>query len=328
MPKKDYYDILELDANDKELNEKDFAKRVKSKYRELSKKYHPDKNPDNPEAEDKFKDISEAYDILSNPEKKNNYDRFGDASGRRQFEFSFSQQARFGENMSFLVKLTLEEIYTGTKKQYKYTRNKNCGECDGVGGADVHDCEICHGSGIVLEVINTFIGVFRQPSECKSCGGLGRKPKTKCKSCDGEGIKPFEETIDLDIHYGVKNNDRFVLQGKGHAIKGGNSGDLYITIMEIPHRVYTRVNDDLKMNLKLSYTQLVLGDKVEIDTIDGSKIRISIPEHSDVGTNLKIANKGLRTSKSNNRGDLILTLSIDIPKTITKETRELLEKMK
>jgi len=331
MAKRDYYEVLGVkkDAS---------ADEIKKAFRSLAKEWHPDKNKNNKEAEEKFKEISEAYEHLSDADKKNKYDRFGHSEYGNQdfrdgnpFADLFRRQRkpeRVGETMTLILKLTLEEIYTGVKKNYKYKRNESCSECNGHGGTGTHNCVTCDGSGVVTSVMNTPIGYIQQSFTCNACDGVGTTYDVACKTCSGVGFSEIEETIEIEVPHSVFNGMTFVMQGKGHAVKNGRTGDLHIKIIELQHKTFTRVNNDLKMNLKLTYYQLVLGEKVEIETIDGGKIRINIPTLSDVGNNLKIQSKGLKTYEGETRGDLIINLSIKMPKVITESEKELLEKMK
>lgn len=328
MSKKDYYEILGVK---KEAS----SDEIKNAYRTLAKKWHPDKNQNNKEAEEKFKEISEAYEHLSDKDKKAKYDRFGHSSNGGYRENPFAEhfrnakrQVRVGENMTLVLKLTLEEIYNGVKKRYKYKRTESCGGCNGHGGTGTHDCKTCGGTGIVIKVMNTPFGYIQQSFPCNACDGVGTTYDVKCDTCSGSGVSEVEETIEIDVPHGVFNGMTFVMQGKGHAVRSGQTGDLHINVMELQHKVFSRVNNDLKMNLKLTYPQLVLGDKVEIDTIDGGRIRISIPQLSDVGSSLKIQNKGLKPYEAESRGDLIINLTIEMPKTLSDSEKELLEKLK
>lgn len=331
MAKKDYYEILGVNKNAS-------SDEIKKAYRTLAKEWHPDKNQNNKEAEEKFKEISEAYEHLSDTDKKAKYDRFGHASSGNQgfhgehpfADFFRRQQAqdRVGQDMTLVLKLTMEEIYTGVKKRYKYKRNESCGGCSGHGGTGTKNCTSCGGSGVITRVIQTPVGYIQQSMSCNACEGVGTTYDVACKTCSGSGLTEKEETIDIDVPHGVFNGMTFVMQGKGHAIRSGKSGDLHIKVMELPHKVFTRVNDDLKMNLKLTYAQLVLGDKVEIETIDGGKIRVNIPPLSDVGNNLKIQNKGLKPYEAETRGDLIVNLTIKMPTSVSDSEKELLEKLK
>ena len=337
MSKKDYYEVLGLKkgaSNDE----------IKKAYRKLAKELHPDVNPEDINAEDKFKEVSEAYEHLSDSDKKAKYDRFGHNSngggfgGRdmsdiyEQFGNMFGQRTqqnnRVGQNMSLVVKLTLEEIYTGVKKTYKYNRNTACGDCNGHGGTDLHNCGVCGGSGMVAQVYKTPMGHVQQIIPCNACDSTGKTYTKQCNTCKGNGVSSMNETIEVEIPSGVVDGMTFVMSGKGHGIKSGTEGDLHIRIMELPHKIYTRSGADLKMNLKLTYPQLILGDKVEIETIEGGKIRISIPEYSDVGSTLKVPFKGGKLLGKDSRGDIIVSLGIEIPKKLTDEQKEVVIQLK
>ena len=328
MSKRDYYEVLGLKKGAT-------ADEIKKAYRKLAKEHHPDKGG----SEDKFKEVSEAYDTLSDSEKKSNYDRFGSSKGgpqanpfgRNPFSGGFHARptpAPVGADMSLLVKLTLEEIFTGTKKTYKYTRKAKCNSCNGHGGEDVIDCGVCNGSGHVVTVYNTPVGHIQQVTTCTACGGSGNSYTKECKPCSGYGLIDNEETVEVDIPSGVLEGMTFIMSGKGHGIKHGVEGDLHIKIHEIPHKTYTRSGSDLKLNLKLSYPQLVLGDKVDIETIEGTKIRVTIPEYSDVGSNLRIPFKGIKTYGKDGRGDILITLNVEIPKILDGETKEIIIDLK
>ncbi len=323
MGKNNYYDTLGVkkDAT---------AEEIKKTYRKLAKELHPDANPDNKEAEERFKEVSEAYEILSDSEKRANYDQFGHNSRQSQNRqsYRYNRQVKVGETIVLGIPLTLEDIYTGKKKRYKYVRRIKCTPCDGKGGTEASTCTRCGGHGIIAGVVKTPIGDFRQIIPCEACNGEGNTYKDACPTCNGSGTNDFEETIDVDIPSGVMEGMTFVMGGKGHGIKGGVEGDLHINITEIPHNVFVRNGKDLKMNLKLSFPQLVLGDKVEIDTIEGTKIRITIPEHSEANSDLRIQGKGLKGYGNESRGDVIVTLGVGVPKQVSDEAKELLKKLK
>lgn len=326
MSKRDYYEVLGL-AKGVSQDE------IKKAYRKLAKELHPDKGGD----EDKFKEVSEAYEVLSDDDKKAKYDRFGHNSDNRGnpddmfrgfhdiFGRHFNQghkQVRVGETLRLTVKLTLEEIFSGVNKTYTYNRNVSCTDCEGHGGSDPYDCPSCNGSGVVTSLTRTPMGVFQTTQPCPSCDATGTKYRTPCNTCNGSGLNNVKETVDVTVPAGIQNGMTFVMEGKGQGIKSGHNGDLHIKIIELPHKLFTRIGADLKMNLKLSYPQLVLGDKVEIDTIEGNKIRMSVPEYSDVGTNLRVPFKGVSVYGKEGRGDLIVTLGIEIPKKLNDDAKE------
>jgi molecular chaperone DnaJ len=332
MAKKDYYEVLGVEKSAS-------ADELKKAYRKLAKQHHPDKGGD----EETFKEIQEAYDVLSDSEKKANYDRFGHQGpqmGGNPFADMFNQfrsqfrhthghpQQRVGQDISVLVKLTQEEIFTGVKKTYKYNRKTTCDSCNGYGGEEMKTCPTCDGSGMMTHIINTPIGQIHQSAHCTTCDGIGKVTMKQCSKCGATGVVTTNETIELELPPGVQDGMSFVLEGKGQAVKAGNCGNLIANIMELPHDTFTRNGADLKMTLKLTYPQLVLGDKVEIPTIDGGKIRITIPEHSDVGSNLRVPFKGTKVYGKDTRGDVMVNLDVDIPKSLDDETKLLIIDLK
>lgn len=319
MSKRDYYEVLGVSKNAS-------ADEIKKAYRKLAKEHHPDKGGD----ETLFKEISEAYEVLSDNDKKAKYDRFGHADDNRgsyddmhsgfndmfgQFfrQRQQQQRERVGENMTLTVKLTLEEIFEGVKKKYSYTRNVSCSSCSGHGGTEPQECPTCNGSGQISQVTRTAFHFIEQITDCHVCSGTGTTFKDECKKCNGSGLVKQQEVVEVDVPSGVHEGMAFVMTGKGQGIRSGREGDLIIRITEHPHETFTRVGSDLKQKLKLQYHQLVLGDKVEITTIEGGIIRIPIGEYSQVGQNLRIPFKGLRELNTDRRGDLIVTLDIDMP---------------
>lgn len=341
MSKKDYYEVLGVDRSAPESE-------IKKAYRTLSKKYHPDLNPDNKEAEENFKMIAEAYETLSNPEKKSNYDRFGHGQPSqggnpftnmddilRNFGFGngnpFGQRnngPRFGQDLKLNLKLTLEEIFLGVNKKIKYTRNQACGSCNGDGGTGRKSCPNCNGAGNVVNVIRTPIGVMQNVEQCSVCSGQGYVVENTCRECSGNGILRKEQEMSVDIPRGMKEENSLVYNGMGNAVKSGQPGKLVIGITELPHSHFVRMNNDLKLNLKLTYPELVLGGKVELPVIDGGKIRVTIPEYSNIGDNLRINNKGLFPINEDRRGDMIINLDIDMPKQISDEERNIINNLK
>lgn len=336
---KDFYSILGVDKNATDSE-------IKKAYRKLSKEYHPDVNPD---GEEKFKEIAEAYDTLSDKTKRANYDRFGSGGPRGggnpfggrsmediMSEFGFGggsnpfskQRQRRGHDLVINVKITLEEAHNGVIKKFKYRRNAPCMTCNADGGTDKKRCTKCNGTGSLMYVVNTPMSQMRNVQECDVCEGSGEIFENVCGTCHGRGIENKEEMVEANIPKGIRDGDGLEYAGMGHGVKKGIAGRLIVKIFITKHDDFVRSGDDLRYTLKLKYPQLVLGDKVEIPTIDGGKIRVTVPAYSNVGDNLRIVNKGLNKLNTNLRGDMIIVLDIDMPKILDDDEKELIIKMK
>jgi molecular chaperone DnaJ len=329
MSKKDYYQTLGVDKSADD-------NAIKKAYRKLALKYHPDKNPDNKEAEEKFKEIAEAYDTLSDKTKKFNYDRFGHSNQRQQSgpsmedimnEFGFGggrrrQQKRRGHDMIMNIQITLEDVHNGVTKRFKYRRNSPCGTCNADGGTGKKICSRCNGSGEIMFVQNTPLGQMRQIATCDVCNGSGNSYDNICGDCSGAGVNNKEETVEVKIPNGIHDGNTLDFIGMGHGVKGGSAGRLIVKVFIKKHDKFTRSGDDLKYRINLTYPQLVLGDKVEVPTIDGKKLRVTIPPYSNVGDNLRVVNKGLNKMKQQIRGDKIIILDIEMPKLLSDEEKE------
>lgn len=340
---KNYYNILGVDKN---VSDGD----LKKAYRKLSKKYHPDVNPDNKEAEDKFKDIAEAYDVLSNKEKRQNYDTFGDPKGRGANPFGgggdpfggmnmddiFSQffgnrnprgqQRRRpkGQDLRINIKMSLEDIYSGIVKKIKYKRVKKCESCNGGGGETV-GCNQCNGTGVFVKIVNGPFGRMQQQSTCPSCNGNGKLIKVACNSCNSNGGNLIEETVELKIPQGITDGEIMVSRGGGNFVRDGEYGDLILQIVELPHDKFRRNGLDIHHRLKLPYDKLVLGGPIEVETING-RIRMNIKEGTEVGETLRVPGKGF--IRDNHKGDMLIETWIEIPKKPSKEYKDWVEKLK
>ncbi|MBI9035655.1 MAG: molecular chaperone DnaJ [Bacteroidales bacterium] len=355
MSKRDYYEVLGVQ---KDATEAEFKKA----YRKLAIKYHPDKNPNNHEAEEKFKEAAEAYEILSNPDKRAKYDRFGHAGvggaagggfggGGMNMDDIFSQfgdifggafgggfggghsrrqRVNRGTNLRVRVKLTLEEIANGVEKKIKVNKHVSCDSCDGSGakhGSGHTTCHTCHGSGQVTRVTSTFLGQMQTSSTCPTCNGQGQVIRDKCPKCAGNGITKGEEVISLKIPAGVAEGMQLSVSGKGNAAaRGGVPGDLIILIEEIKHELLERDGNNLIYEHYLSFPDAALGSSIEIPTIEG-KARIKIQPGTQPGKVLRLKGKGLPDVNGYGRGDLLINLNVWTPKSLSKDEQSILEKL-
>ena len=351
MAKRDYYEILGLGKNASE-------EEIKKSYRKLAMKYHPDKNPGDKASEDKFKEAAEAYDVLSNSEKKQRYDQFGHAGmggasgggggfgGFSNMDDIFSafgdvfggsgrsqrggQRVNRGTNLRIKVKLDLEEIATGVEKKIKVNKSVACKPCNGTGaksGAGFNTCSTCRGNGQVTQVVNTILGQMQTTTTCPSCGGEGKTIKEKCNSCNGDGIVRDEEVININIPAGVAEGIQLSMQGKGNAaVRGGIPGDLLITIEENNHEHLKRNGNNLHYELFINFTDAALGASAEVVTLDG-KAKIKIEQGVQSGKILRLRGKGLPELNSYAKGDLLVSVNIWTPQTLSKEEKAILEKL-
>ena len=327
MAKKDYYEVLGVTKGATQDE-------IKKAYRTLAKEHHPDKGGDDA----KFKEISEAYEVLSDKQKRTDYDTFGHTKPNAGFNRGYDPMRdfmnrtqniqRFGPDMHLTVKLSIEEIFTGISKKFKYNRKETCTTCSGIGGTGSRICTKCQGSGMVHQVLNTPFGQVRNVTTCDVCNGEGTVVEISCTTCNGDGVTTIEDTVDLEIPSGVFDGSKAVIEGKGHATKKSAAGDLVITIMELPSDTYTRVGNDLKMQIKVTYPQLMLGDKIELSTIEGTRIRVNLPELSKVGAVLRVQGKGMKIINTSDRGDLLLVIDLFVPSDISSEERDLIEQLK
>jgi molecular chaperone DnaJ len=359
MSKRDYYEILEVtrEATPEEL---------KKAYRRLALKFHPDKNPGDKEAEEMFKEAAEAYEILSNPEKRRRYDQFGHAglgnnSGYSGFGGGMSIDEIFrhfgdifggnfddpfgsmfgggrsrkvvnkGSNLRVKVKLTLEEIAHGVEKKIKVNKYIKCKTCSGTGaksGNAYHTCPTCHGSGHVTRVTSTFLGQMQTTSTCPNCGGEGQVITDKCTDCAGNGVIKGEEVISIRIPAGVAEGMQLSVGGKGNmAARSGEPGDLFVQIEEIPHEHLERNESHLHYNLYVSFTDASLGTSAEVPGIDGP-IKVKIEAGTQSGKILRLKGKGLPSIEAyQGKGDLLVTVHVWTPRTLSKEEKTVLEKL-
>ena len=338
--KRDYYEILELE---KDATEDE----IKKSFRKLARKYHPDKNPDNPEAEKKFKEMQEAYAILSNPEERRKYDMFGhnrpDGSpfgpgGFQGVNISFdeifgggfdsifsqffgSSQRRNNEGLDLLYHHSVPFIsaMNGSDEEIEIDVKKKCISCDGNGSNSIDDsriCPSCDGYGQIEKI--SMIGPFTQRTrqECPSCAGSGRMITNPCKDCNGDGRLNQRVKVKFSIQPGINSGTRLRIKGQGESPtrNQGSSGDLFVEIEVKQHKWFERDGADLIMALPLSFTDLALGKKISIPHIDGKNLVITIPPNSKPGETITISSRGLPIPmKSSVRGSVIIVLKLDMP---------------
>ena len=357
MAKRDYYEVLGVDRNAS-------ASDIKKAYRKLAIQYHPDKNPDNKEAEEKFKEAAEAYSVLSDPDKKARYDQFGfegvsgagggggfsgagmdindifsmfgDIFGGRGgfgggfggFGGSSTGPARHrGSDQRVKVKLTLQEIANGVTKKFKLKKYVPCTHCNGSGAENgaVETCPDCNGTGRVVRTQQSFFGMMRSEVACPRCNGQGKIIKNKCQHCNGDGIVMGEEIVEVNIPAGVYEGMQLSMRGKGNAGKyNGVPGDLLILVEEEKHPTLVRDENDLIYSLLLDIPTAALGGFAEIPTIEG-KAKVTIDPGTQPGKVLRLRGKGLPSLNGYGKGDIVVNISVYIPETLSKDEKKAIE---
>jgi molecular chaperone DnaJ len=343
MAKRDYYEILGVSKSAT-------PEEIKKAYRKLAIQYHPDKNPDNPEAEEKFKEAAEAYEVLSNPEKRQRYDQFGhqglggnggfgggmnmedifsqfgDIFGGGGFESFFGggrggRRTKKGTNLRVKLKLNLREIANGVEKKIKVKRQVLA---DGV---SFKTCSTCQGTGQIKKVVNTMLGQMVSASTCHVCGGNGQIVDKKPSEADSNGLILKEEVISINIPAGVADGMQLSMSGKGNETAGGIPGDLLILIEEVDDDVLQRNGNDVIFELYISFMDAALGSQVEVPTIDG-KVKIKIDPGTQSGKMLRLKGKGIRDINGYSRGDQLIQVNVWTPKQLSREERQILEGLK
>ncbi len=358
MAKRDYYEILGVGRNATK-------EELKKAYRQMAMKYHPDRNPGDKEAEEKFKEAAEAYEVLSDDTKRANYDRFGHDGvkggfssggftdindifshfsdifgGSSIFDDFFgggtSRQRRRrtrgtpGADLRVNLKLTLEEIATGTTKKIKLRKQVKCDACNGSGaeaGTSMNTCPVCNGAGELKQISRSIFGQFVNITTCHNCNGEGTVIGTPCRKCRGEGRYPDEVTITVDVPAGVQDESYMTLRGQGNAGKrGGEPGSIIVVFEQLKHKHFTREDDDVIYNLFITYPQAVLGAEVEVPTLTG-KAMLKIEPGTQSGKLLKMKGKGIRHLHSPGTGDQIVKVNIAVPNKVNSQEKELLRKL-
>lgn len=352
MSKRDYYEVLGVSKGAT-------ATEIKKAYRKVALKFHPDRNPDNKEAEDKFKEAAESYDVLSNEDKKTRYDRYGHAGmkgasgggggfggGGMNMDDIFShfgdifgdgggqQQrgaGRRGSNLRVKIKLSYEDVVKGVHKTIKVKKYIGCKSCGGHGAKDknsIQTCNTCGGRGQVQRVSNTFLGQMQTVTTCPTCNGDGTSIVDSCTSCKGDGRVYAEEKIEIDIPAGVQEGMQLNVSGQGNAgERGGPAGDLLVVIEEKKHESLVREGLNVLFELHISFPDAVLGTEVEVPTITG-KAKIKIPAGTQAGKIFRLKGKGFPSVNSYEKGDQLINVNVWTPQELTKEEQKSIEKLR
>lgn len=343
MDKRDFYDVLGVsrDADEKDL---------KSAYRKLAMKYHPDRNPGDGEAEARFKEVNEAYDTLKDAQKRAAYDRFGHAAfenggmggrGGHPGDFASAMSDIFddffgmaggrrsggrdrGADLRYNLEISLEEAYSGKAVEIVVPTSVSCEACSGTGakpGTKPAVCRTCGGSGRVRAAQ----GFFTLERTCPSCQGRGEVIADPCGTCSGTGRKTVNRTLSVNIPAGIEDGTRIRLAGEGEAgLRGGPSGDLYIFLSIRPHAFFQRDGADLYCRVPISMTTAALGGQFDVPTLGGEMTRVKVPEGTQTGKQFRLRGKGMPVLRSAQHGDIYIQVTVETPTALTKRQRELL----
>ncbi len=350
--KRDYYEVLGVSkgASDDE---------IKKAYRALAKKYHPDMNPGDKEAEAKFKEANEAYDVLSDSEKRAKYDQFGHAAfdpsmgggsgfggfgGGMDFDFGDIFSSFFGggggssrssrnmpvdgDDVLARITITFDEAVFGCKKEINFARIEACPECGGNGaekGTKPETCQTCHGRGTVTVQQQTMLGYMQTQRACSACRGTGKIIKTPCKNCNGKGFIKVNKRLEVSIPAGIDSMQRIVLRGQGSAGRnGGSAGDLIIEVRVKEHKLFTRERNNVYCEIPISFTEAALGAEIDIPTLEGATEKYKIPEGTQTDTSFTLKGRGIPDINTKRKGDLVITVTVETPKNLTADQKKLL----
>ena len=362
--KRDYYEVLGIGKNATDAE-------IKSAYRKLAKKYHPDLNPGNKEAEEKFKEVNEANDVLSDPQKRQRYDQFGFAGvdpnyaaanggGAGGFGGGFggvdlgdifgdifgggfgggfsgfgggsstrtANVPRKGHDIQASVILTFEEAAHGCSKKITINRQDTCPDCGGTGaakGTSPETCPDCGGRGYVVTQQRTPFGVMQSQQPCSHCGGRGTIIRNPCKTCRGTGKTAARKSLEINIPAGIDDDQNIALRGQGDAgSNGGPAGDVIVHVTVKADPMFERDGYDVTIHVPITFSQAVLGDDVEVPTVDGRIVQ-HIPEGTQSGTKFRLRGQGLQYLNGRGRGDQYVIVDVEIPKKVTRAQREALK---
>ena len=341
--KRDYYEVLEINRNATE-------EEIKKAYKKLAKRYHPDLNPNNSEAEAKFKEVNEAYSVLIDKNTRQKYDMYGhagvnpsaDQGGFGGFGFEdifesffggspFSSGSRRngpikGADLQYVLELSFEEAVFGAEKDISVMKNVKCSTCKGTGakaGTQPVKCKHCNGTGKVNIRQSTILGSFMSVKTCDVCNGSGEMIEQPCPDCE-HGYVRKKTTVNVKIPAGIDNGQTLTLRGEGQpGIKGGPAGDLYIGINVKPHSIFERQGSDLHCEFPITFTQAALGAELTIPTLEDSML-YKLPEGTQTETVVRFRNKGVQHLRSSSKGDLYVRFTVEVPKNLTAKQKELL----
>jgi molecular chaperone DnaJ len=350
--KRDYYEVLGVSKDSS-------ADEIKKAYRKLAKKYHPDMNPGDAEAEQNFKEVNEAYDVLSDDDKKAKYDAYGHAAfdpaaggggagfgGFGDFGFDFGDifSSFFGgggggggrrngpvrgDDINLRITLTFEEAVFGVKKEISFSKIQKCSTCAGTGaekGTSAKTCSHCGGSGQVRVQQRTPLGMMQTTRQCDHCHGTGKIIEKPCGDCKGTGYVRVQKKLDVNIPAGINEGQRITLRGQGSdGRNGGPAGDVNLIVTVKAHSVFEREGNDIYCDIPITYAEATLGAEIEIPTLEG-KEKYTIPEGTQTGTTFTLRQRGVQDVNSKRRGNLHVTVNVEVPKNLNSEQKELLRK--
>jgi molecular chaperone DnaJ len=350
--KRDYYEVLGIQKGAS-------ADEIKKAYRSLAKKYHPDMNPGNAEAEQKFKEINEAYGILSDADKKAKYDAYGHSAfeagggGYSQgggFDFSdifsgfgdifgggfgssrsSSRRANGpinGADISAHIVISFEEAAFGCKKEISFNRIENCPDCGGSGaqkGTSADKCSACSGTGRVVTQQRTMFGIMQSESACPNCNGTGKIIKNPCKNCNGKGRVRINKKLEVNIPSGIDDRQNIILRGQGSAgLNGGPSGDLIIEVKVREDKIFEREGNNIYCEVPITFAEATLGAEIDVPVLGGGSEKFKIPDGTQSGTTFTLKNKGIPDINTKRKGDMIIKVAVETPKNLTQKQKELL----